>query len=117
MCKKLFILKLLISRLSRTVNEYDICVCLKLPPKKCKKNNYILVNKLQQLILYYPHPTDLLNEDLSTLSRQITDIDLEKEITIVTEDDKGEQLMGDGSSLPPFPDLRVLNLAYNKVLS
>ena len=58
----------------------------------------------------------LLNEDLVDISRQITDIDLEKEVTLdplLARDDDDD--LGDGSSLPPFSDLRVLNLAYNKV--
>ncbi|XP_053404342.1 X-ray radiation resistance-associated protein 1-like isoform X2 [Mercenaria mercenaria] len=57
---------------------------------------------------------DLLKEDFTDLSRQVTDIDLEKEITLpVTEE--GNRGLGDGSGLPPFPDLRALNLAYNKI--
>ncbi|KAH3807141.1 hypothetical protein DPMN_135474, partial [Dreissena polymorpha] len=60
---------------------------------------------------------DMLNEDLANLSRQVTDMDLEKEVTFATleGETKGEQSLGDGSQLPPFPDLRALNLAYNKI--
>ncbi|XP_060557943.1 X-ray radiation resistance-associated protein 1-like isoform X2 [Ruditapes philippinarum] len=57
---------------------------------------------------------DLLKEDFTDLSRQITDIDLEKEITLPVTDE-GNRPLGDGSGLPPFPDLRALNLAYNKI--
>lgn len=61
------------------------------------------------------HFSDPLKEDFSSLSRQVTDIDLEKEITLPTLEE-GDRALGDGSGLPPFPDLRALNLAYNKVL-
>lgn len=44
------------------------------------------------------------------MSRQVTDIDLEKEVSLETAEDQIKP-----GSLPPFPDLRVLNLAYNKV--
>ena len=57
---------------------------------------------------------DILTEDLSSLSRQITEIDLEKEVEKDTKKTEKKQV-GDGSDLPPFPDLRLLNLAHNKV--
>lgn len=56
---------------------------------------------------------DLLTEEFTDLSHQITDIDLDKELTQPTVDDVN--MLGDGSQLPPFPDLRALNLAHNKV--
>ncbi|WAR28518.1 XRRA1-like protein [Mya arenaria] len=63
-----------------------------------------------------PVQPDPLTEDLTMLSKDLTDLELEKEVTFNTVDEErqGGQL-GDGSQLPPFPDLRALNLAYNKI--
>ncbi|KAL4220511.1 X-ray radiation resistance-associated protein 1 [Mactra antiquata] len=58
---------------------------------------------------------DLLTEEFTELSHQITDIELDKEITLNTVEDGNNEILGDGSQLPPFPDLRSLNLAYNKI--
>ena len=55
-----------------------------------------------------------MTEDLSSLSRQVTEIDLEREVEKEMKSEKKQ--VGDGSELPPFPDLRLLNLAHNKVL-
>lgn len=49
-------------------------------------------------------------EDFTELSRQVTEIDLDQEVTMETSNESAKE-----GSLPPFPDLRVLNLAYNKV--
>lgn len=55
--------------------------------------------------------TDEAAEDFTELSRQVTEIDLDQEVTMETSNESTKE-----GSLPPFPDLRVLNLAYNKVI-
>jgi len=51
------------------------------------------------------------------MPQQISDLDAELTFDTTLDDElgKGGQSLGDGSQLPPFPDLRALNLAYNKV--
>jgi len=49
-------------------------------------------------------------DDFTALSHEITEIVLDNDVTESAEDETMKV-----ASLPPFPDLRVLNLASNKV--